>query len=256
MYKLLLVLLGLFLFGCNQPHVRVTNPDTQFTCMVRPIIVTRDGTSSWTKEMVDRRTSVVNQVYANAKIHFEFQPIEYLERIELEEANEDDFITLCKLAKEHSETRAELAVYFVYSLEYRGICVGGLSNLPSNMIGTWYQFGVAIAVNSYDDTVAHELGHTFNLKHPWEDDAEIKDTPSSSAADCDTPEKFCNVMSYCEDRPLLPECLSKNLSAQQCQMVRDWAASYPRNQVVTSSSPVTPSRVLFYTNNIEPAMDK
>lgn len=254
MCKLLLSLVLLFsVFGCNQPK-KVVNDQVQFMCNVRPIIITRTGTSSWTEDMVMSRINVVDQVYAGAKLCFNFQEIEYLEVPWLNETDEKGFAEICQRARDHAEQRGELAVYFLYSMNYKGTDVGGLSNFPSNLQGSIYQHGVVATYYSYEDVVAHELGHSFNLKHPWQDD--VTDTPSSGPDDCDIWEKYCNIMSYCGDDPLKEECREKNLTTQQTQIVRNWAAAYPRTLATLSiGAPFTASAVPIYTNNIEPAME-
>lgn len=249
-----LSILILLLVGCNQPK-QVTNVEASFVCKVRPVIITRTATSQWNETLVSERIDIVNPIYTKAKIRFDFLPIEYLEKPWLNEIKEAGFDELCQLAKIHAEQRRELAVYFVENVTYKGIEVGGLSNFPSNLLGSSYQHGVVIAYGSFRSVIAHELGHSFNLSHPWQDDAVISDTPSRNPDDCVFLENYCNIMSYCDDFPLNIECDGYNLSVQQCQMIRNWAACYPRNLATTCvGSPFRSLRIPVYTNNIEPAM--
>jgi hypothetical protein len=257
MRKLLLTAVLLSLVGCSQwrKPVPTTNPAPEqfMVCNVRPIVVTSGGETVWTDEMLQVREAVVDQIYTKAKLSFNFLPAQQLEVPEWYDWDNTKYDATCSYAKNRAED-GELVIFFVQSMTYNGRAIGGLSNFPSNRNESIYQHGVVISSYSYVDVIAHELGHSFNLYHPWQDNAYVTDTPSSGPDDCGTMDKYCNIMSYCDDDPLKPECLGMGLTDQQAKIVRDWSVSYPRSLVVIGGT-FTPSRVPVYTSNIEPQVD-
>ena len=189
----------------------------------------------WDLDDISSQLVMTNKAFASANMRFQ---ILYQE----EASDPKDWDTVCREAYGIAHEKKALCVHLVSRLMENGQEYAGLSNYPSNFPGSIFQWGTAVSINCTADTLAHELGHAFNLMHNWEDD--LSETISQSEPGC---EDVNNLMSYCRnDRPgiLLP---------QQVDLARAWAVSSPRDLVTQyDKSVVTMRRRMTYTNNVRP----
>jgi hypothetical protein len=198
-------------------------------CKVRPIIVTSGGEFQWTAEKFKEYTDMVNPAYQKTGIYFEFLPFEYVENPSWYECPRKSlFFQMAAESKRIADERGELVVWLTQRLDaYYG--AGAVSNLPSRgLVGTYQQHGLAISYWSHAITLAHELGHAFDVIHPWLNDG-IDDTNVKDADDCET--DVCNIMTFCffEDRS---HCKGKEFTPGQIDHIQEWARKPPRNQVI------------------------
>ena len=234
----------------TQPaEVPETQPTEQFRIFkVRPIVILNNGITEWTENDLLYCMSCVNPVYQQIKLHFKFLETEFIDDASLFDILDDEFSKLCLISKNKAEIEHELAVFFVNQIEIQGTLFGGFSYYPSNLKGSIYQHGIAIAWGSCQDIIVHELGHAFNLLHPWETPIRSSNGPE----DCAEVEKYCNIMSYCCLSVTAPECKGIEMTPQQQSEVFKWSGLYPRN--LTLETPVLSiQNESLYTQNTQPA---
>lgn len=253
---LLAVLVICILSGCSNRNVPPLD-NIQLTCRLRPVRILNNGESPWVPEKLNAQLAQLDRVYGPAGMCFNILAIEDIEDANLFDVAEN-FAAICRLSKEFSDRRGELAVFYVNSVTgVGGQNYGGLANYPSNLMFTIYQHGIVISKSSYDHATVHEVGHAFNLPHSWEHMFGVTDTVGTSPSDCGSFEKSCNVMSYCSDVALGSFCDGFLLTPNQKTVVTTWTRVYPRNQVVVAedkNNSIKSSRLIFeYTANTQPA---
>jgi hypothetical protein len=237
--------------GCVMPHYNdgnITPSGWRGVCDLRPIVVTNAGQTRWDNARVSRYTQWLEPAYRNASLTFRVLPTEKLESSEWFSIDEKaDFYAMSEVSMERSKS-GELVIWFVDKIPVWN--AGGVAQYPSNAPGK-YQHGIAIAYNSSEAALIHEVGHSFNLPHTWKD--LFTDTPTTDKSDCTT--EPCNAMTYCSDKRLPKgSCLGKTFSAQQISEIQKWASVFPRNQVVDAIN-VPPGVFVTYTDNKEPQVD-
>ncbi len=208
--------------------------DWRGVCDLQPIIVTNAGYTSWTDEEVSKQTQWLDKVYAKAGLRFNVLPTKRSEKSWIFYITETSWIMLIQDAETYATEEHSLAVHFVQDIEISGMIAGGLSSYPSNESG--WQHGIAIShVNAIDAgqiTLAHELGHSFNVPHPWED--KYTDTVQTDVSDC--VQQVCNIMNYCFKNLPVNDCSGQSFTGEQIEEIRRWANGWPRNLVVTQES--------------------
>lgn len=224
--------LGLIvLAGCAE-----TMPETVFaknkgTVHVRPIFIAdTDGDTPWTPDRLETMIRHARAIFAMADLQIDMKPIERLNCSDLCDVNDGNVEELCLMAKESAEVYGELAVFFVKSFVRKGVPYSGLAFMPGNNEDDHWRHGVFVAQLCYENTLAHELGHAFGLRHAWRDDS--IDTQIIEPEDCDAPQSYCNVMHIC-GRSTAPECLGQELTDGQIEQIRSWTTQSPRDQVIS-----------------------
>lgn len=240
------------LCGCVGPKPPLNNGGTRRwsgICNVRPVVITDGGNTRWTDDRIARYTQWLNPAYANSGLSFRILPRNTMERPEWFTVDtKDEFYQMGEESMRRSSL-GELAVFFVDSIPVWS--AGGVAMLPSNSPGR-FQHGIAMAINSSQVALVHEVGHAFNLPHAWSDS--FTDTPTRDSKDCTSDP--CNAMSYCGDRRI-PQgsCSGRTFSPQQMGEVAKWSIILPRKQVVVSKNVppgISPGR---YTDNKDPVVD-
>lgn len=250
-----LALIASMLGGCDGPKRPPNNGGNGETtswsgiCKVRPVVITNSGNTRWTNARVAKYTQWLNPAYIKSGLSFQILPRITMEKPEWFTIDtKDEFYQMAEESM-HRSSQGELAVFFVDSIPVWS--AGGVAMLPSNSPGR-FQHGIAMAINSSQVALVHEVGHAFNLPHSWSDS--FTDTPTRDSKDCTSDP--CNAMSYCGDRRI-PQgsCFGNTFSPQQMGEVAKWSIFLPRKQVVVSKNVppgVSPGR---YTDNKDPVVD-
>ncbi len=239
------------LWGCHGPKP----PASDWTGVARilPIVITNnEGTTRWTEAAVKAAVKDTNEYWKNTGIQFSFLPIRHMKNEELyEQRGIIEWFKLMKLSKAIATTENVYPVCLVDTIYWNNKRAAGLSTTADMPLG--FQYGTSIAAglgsNTTSKTMAHELGHAWNLRHVWSDSHD--DTPSTGPNDCN-PEMKCNVMSYCFPGLSCPP--PPLFSPEQRTEIRRWALSASRKHVLKTDQ-VTSFAVLPLRRDTAPAVD-
>jgi hypothetical protein len=225
MYCRLIPLL-LLLAGCQNP--RPPAPEVDFVCRVRPCIVRSLGVTNWQDSEIQARQEIAARIWAQAGIQLVFEPAVYLDEDGLFRPNcPEQRERLMVYAKLWAEEHGELLVHYVDRIWLGDRECGGLANYPFNLPGSIYQWGIFISTQSYRSVLSHEYGHWVGNRHPWEIGQ------SQDENDCIGWQKYCDIMSYCQDRPIWPDCIDRCLREDQINTARAWCTVEPCSLVTT-----------------------
>ena len=221
------------------------------TLSLRLVRITDGGQSRWSDAKIASYTRWVAPAFSKVNLKFDILPLEVLEKPEWYAVdNNTERNAMLVESKSRSEKRREMTVWLCDTLPVADRA-GGFAYYPSNFPGSIYQHGIFLAVGSYDTALAHEIGHSLNLPHTWDDG--FTDTPTANSGDCTS--EPCNIMGYCgNQRRPAGGCLTRSFSDQQIAEVRKWSQYYPRNQVVKVVNPLF-GAMPFYTDNTDPVID-
>lgn len=237
--------------GCAGPR-----EDWFGTCKIRPFIVTNSsGDTRWSDEILEGSFKYVNDVFKPTGLQFKMLPAIRMANDSIYELDGVgfDWLAMAHRTAVHARETGELAVFFVDSIDFALMDrAGGMAAMPSNLPG--FNHGIAIsATNRFTwHTLPHELGHSFNVPHPWEDN--FTDTLQDyKEQGCEV--QPCNVMNYCFRKYTTPGCLAETLTPQQITEIRRWATRGPRTSVVECRFIPEDNVELEYTNSSGPVVD-
>ncbi len=221
------------------------------TLRLRLVRITNNGQSRWSNAKIASYTQWVGPAFAKVNLKVSILPLETLEKSAWYAVdNETERKAMLTESKARSEQRRELTVWLCDTLPVAE-GAGGFAYYPSNFPGSIYQHGIFLGVGSYDTALAHEIGHSLNLPHAWDDP--FTDTPTANSKDCTSDR--CNMMGYCgNQRRPVSNCLTRSFSDQQIAEVRKWSQYSPRNQVIKVVNPLF-GAMPFYTNNTDPVIE-
>lgn len=243
----LLILITLLL-GCSKPDAPT---DWRGQCRILPIIITKNGTTNWEEHWIKKQEEWSNFVFEKSGLSFQFSSPRYIEDGFLYEMTSVGFSKVVVEAGFIVNQEKIFPVWFVNNIMLGDFEAAGVSNYPSNVPG--FNNGIALAANSQEcwDLAAHELGHSFNLPHPWEDNFE--DTLQTDInQECSI--QPCNIMNYCF--PSFLTCENEELlTKNQINEIRKWSVNGPRTKVVTTVAGIAVQKTVEYTNNTEPQID-
>lgn len=252
--------------GCTQPRrtdrILPDSPTgTEFVARLHLIVVTQNGAHQWTPARIQRQMAETVRLWDSTRIMFKFSEVEFAERSWYAVSGHDTWTPLCQESWARYNESGELPVWLVDSLVWNGKVCTGMANLPSNVpVLPQFQHGICVTYNAAGPTMAHELGHSFNLWH-----TEDHQFPFLGACptqfDCAVQTNCsCNMMSYCWQNLVSGTCLYPPFVEDQDKEVRRWCLQPERVKAVTALVP--PSKVaetlkirVQYADNKDPQVD-
>lgn len=220
--------------GCSQliRQSPLPDPDPTVTFNFRVIpIITQDSTGqqSWTLTEINRMLKHTNEILKGADIAL--SATEFLSDPDPERNVIDgypEFLALEPNARAFYSSKNALPIWFVKRLTVNGANMGGASSYPSVPL---FNYTTVISRHSGLSTLAHEIGHLFNLPHAWE----LTDRfPESTYTTQETCHSQCNnLMSYCKFRGA-DEC--ESLWPSQVKEMRKWVFSSQRSRALINGA--------------------
>lgn len=252
MNKLILLLIGLVtlvLSGCCPSR----GPAKDWTGVARilPIIVKNsDGNTRWLSSQLISGFKRTNEYWSKVGIQFKIMKPEIVVSDKFyDQTGWLEYLSVLSASRKIAKERNVYPVYFVDSIKWGDKLYAGISTFANAPLG--FQYGTIISAvvrHNSGRTIAHELGHAWNLRHTWDD--KYSDTPDSGPTDCNNL-IHCNVMSYCFVSNCPPPPF---FSAEQIAAARIAALSGSRIHILESDINVKQT-ILPLVTEFEPSLD-